>query len=277
MPSRSSLFMRVSFPALVALIAGSALPVAHAGVIYSTSFENPPFTTGPILGQDGWNVFGPGNPLVETFFTDTGSQSVFLDGDVASQTGPYHTDVTTGPIVDLSADIAIFTAGTQTEWQFAALDPSSTQFLGGIDILPDDMIEAITAGFPVIGAFPRATAFDSTAWHAIDLLFNLSSQTYNVTLDGVTLASNISFCGDNTACAGGNVSAYGNGLFDGIGAASPGVGGATPDDSAYMDNFQVAGAPEPSTILLFGLGLAAIVIRALRSRARGADTAPFLS
>src|SRR5689334_24892731 len=93
---------------LVALIAALA-PLAHADVVlYSTGFENPPFTTGPIAGQDGWNVFGPGISTVENTFVKTGSQAVFIDGSTASQSGPFHSDFSTGtPFVDLSADIAI--------------------------------------------------------------------------------------------------------------------------------------------------------------------------
>ncbi|MGA7241308.1 MAG: PEP-CTERM sorting domain-containing protein [Bryobacteraceae bacterium] len=268
MLNRLFLLTRALFPVLAVLIAGSDLPVAHASILYSSGFETPTFTTGPIAGQDGWNVFGPGNPIVDNFFSDTGTQAVFVDGNEASQTGPYHTDVTTGPIVDLSSDIAIFTSTTQTEWQFAGLDPTLTQFLGGIDILPDDAIVALTAGSPVIGAFPRATGFDSTAWHSIDLLFNLSSQTYSISLDGATLASNLAFCGDSAGCAGASVSSYGGGLFDTNGISSPGVGasGSIPNDSGYMDNFQVAdvGVPEPSTILLLGLGLAGAACRLRR-------------
>src|SRR5580700_4159335 len=107
-------------PALLALIIGGS--AAHADtVLYSTSFENPPFTTGPIAGQDGWNVFGPGISTVENSFADTGSQAVFVDGGTASQSGPYHSVFSTGPLVDVSADLAIFTSSTQSEWQFAGL------------------------------------------------------------------------------------------------------------------------------------------------------------
>jgi hypothetical protein len=263
MGNGSLLFARATFVAAVVLIAGSSIPAAHAGIIYNTTFESPVFSTGPLLGQDGWQVYGPGDPSISTF-ADTGSQSVFVDGDETSQSGPFHVDVATGPIVDLSADLAIFTASTQTEWQFGGLGTGS-QFLGGIDVFPDDSIEAITAGFPVIGAFPRAGAFDQTAWHSVDLLFNFTSQTYSIALDGVTLASSLPFCGDNGSCAGANVPAFGAGIFDSFGAASPGVtSGSIPNDSGYMDNFQVAASPEPSTLLLLGLGLAGAAIRLRR-------------
>jgi uncharacterized Zn-binding protein involved in type VI secretion len=216
------------------------LPLTPA-ILYSTGFESPTFAIGPVAGQDGWNVAGPGNPIVEGFFVNSGSQAVFVDGNEASGSGLYHVDVTTGPIVDLSADIAIFTASTQTEWQFGAMDPTLSQFLGGIVVFPDNTFEAITAGYPVIGVFPRATGFDPTAWHSVDMQFNIISQTYTITLDGVTLASNLPFCGDQTMCGGANVASYGAGIFDSDGISSPGVGalGSIPNDSGYLDNFQV--------------------------------------
>src|SRR5580704_10407988 len=129
---------------LMALMATIAVPAAFADtVLYSTSFENPPFTTGRIAGQDGWNVFGPGISTVENSFAKSGSQAVFVDGGTASQSGPYHSDFSTGPLVDLSADIAIFSSTTQSKWQFAGLGSGLVPFLGGIDVLPDNTIVAI--------------------------------------------------------------------------------------------------------------------------------------
>ena len=244
-----------------------AAPVAYADtVLYSTGFENPPFTPGPISGQDGWNVFGPGVSTVENTFAKTGSQAVFVDGGTASQSGPYHEDDTSGtPFVDLSADIAIFTGSTQTDWQFAATGPGLLGYLGGIDVLANNQIEAITAGFPVIGLFPRATAFNGTAWHHIDLLFDMATQTYNISLDGTLLASNLSFCGNNFGpCTGGAIGTYGDGFFNSFG---------TGNDSGFMDNYSVSTVnstvPEPSTIfplaaMLCGIGVA-LRRRALRS------------
>jgi hypothetical protein len=231
--------------ALVAL----AIPAARADVVlYQTSFESPTFATGPISGQDGWSVFGPGISTVESPFAKTGSQAVFVDGGTASQSGPFHSDTTAGPLVDLSADIAIFTSSNQTSWQFAATGPGLIGFLGGIDIGfagGGSSIQAITAGFPVIGSgFSRATAFDATAWHHIDLLFDIATQTYNITLDGSTLDSNVPFCGSNSGCTGAAVPLYSDGFFDSFG---------TGNDSGYMDNYQVAlvnPVPEPSSVFL---------------------------
>lgn len=243
--------------AIMAALVTLAVPAAcAAGVIYGTGFENPPFTTGAIAGQDGWNVFGPGISTVENSFAKTGSQAAFVDGSTATQSGPYHSDNSVGPLVELSADIAIFTSTSQSAWQFAGLGPGLIGFLGGIDVLTNNNIVAITNGYPVIGTFPRATAFDSTAWHHVDLLFDIATQTYNITLDGTTLASNVPFCGDNQPCLGAPLSTYGNGLFDSFGASSSSTGGA--NDSGYMDNYSVANVnaiPEPASLFTVLLGL----------------------
>jgi hypothetical protein len=252
--------MRLHFGRAFWVILAVAAPVASAGpIIYATGFENPPFTTGAIAGQNGWSVFGPGISSVENTFAQAGSQAVFVDGGTASQSGPYHANTATG-IVDVSADIAIFTATTQTEWQFGITGPGLVGFIGGINIMANNQIQLITGSLPIIAAtFPRATAFDSTAWHHIDLVLNISAQTYTISLDGSVLGSNLAFCGTNSGPCTGATLAYGDALFDSFG---------TGNDSAYLDNFSLsnvtAGVPEPSTIFTLAAGLAGIVLAARR-------------
>lgn len=246
MSNARSLVTSVQRFAPLALIA-LALP-GQAAVIYSTGFENPPFTPGSIAGQDGWSTFGSGITTVENTFAKSGSQAVFVDGGAPNQSGAAHANSSTGPIVDLSADIAIFSATTQSEWQFGATGPGFAGFIGGIDIFPNNNIEAISGTFPVIGVFTKATAFNATAWHHIDLQFNMIAQTYNITLDGSLLGSNLPFCGNNSGvCNGAPVTSYGEGLFDTI-------GGVSGNDSGYMDNYQLSAfttTPEPSSLFLF--------------------------
>jgi hypothetical protein len=241
----STRFQKAMFPgSLLALLAALAVP-AHAD--YMTGFENPPFTVGALAGQDGWNQFGPSTATVENFFAKTGSQAVFVDGGTATQAGAWHEDPSAGPFVDLSADIAIFTSSTQTAWQFAATGNSLTKYLGGIDILANNQIEAITSGFPVIGTFARSTSFVSPTWNHLDFLFDIATQTYDISLNGVLLASNLAFCESNGACVSGPTTNYGDGFFDSF-------GGAGGNDSGYIDNYRVANVtpavPEPSSILL---------------------------
>ena len=108
------------------------------------------------------------------------------------------------------------------------------------------------AGLPLLG---QLGSFDGTAWHHIDLLLDMATQTYNLSLDGTLLGSNLAFCGSNAGCSGAVVPRYGDGFFDSFG---------TGNDSGYMDNYRVANAtpvPEPTSLsmiaagLVFGLGL----------------------
>ncbi len=245
-------------PVLVLTALAIAVPLRADTVLYSTSFESPTFTTGPLLNQNGWNVYGPSTPTVENYFAKTGTQAVFVDGGTASQSGPYHQDLSAGPMISLSADIAIFTASTQSAWQFAALGPGLVGYLGGIDIGVNDQIIALTAGNPVIGTFARATSFSGpgAVWNNVNLLFDIANQTYSISINGVTLDSNVPFCGANGSCSGATLSTYGEGFFDSFG---------TGNDSAYMDNYSVtvlsSGVPEPSSALpLLSILLSAVGI-----------------
>jgi hypothetical protein len=201
---------------------------ASAQTLYSTGFENPPFTTGSIVGQDGWQVFGQSNAVaVENSFAKSGAQAVEVTPALdSSQTGPYHVDSTAAGMVDLSADIYIASSSNQSGWQFAGLNSTGAPFLGGIDIFSDGSIHTITAGFPTVGTWAY------NAWNHVDLLFNVSAQTYTLTINGVQLASGVANCGDNGPCTGGTASNYGRGFFDTFGTASN-------NDIGYIDNYSV--------------------------------------
>jgi|HubBroStandDraft_6_1064221.scaffolds.fasta_scaffold01041_4 hypothetical protein len=238
---------------LVAIVMFMATPAMHAGTIYSTGFENPPFTLGPLAGQDGWQVFGPTFVDVQSNVVYAGSQAVWVDGSAASQSGPYHSDFSTGPLVGLSAYIYLGSSSTQSSWQFAGLGSGLFPFIGGIDTNPStNNIALITAGFPVVGTLSRDT------WHNVYFVFDFTTQQYNFWLDGTQLGTNVPFCGDNGPCLGEHVSSYGTGFFDTFGGGN---------DSGYMDNYSVSSVPEPSSIALFGsgiLGLAAVLKRRMR-------------
>jgi hypothetical protein len=227
---------------------------ASAQALYSTGFENPPFTTGPIAGQDGWQVFGTsGAAQIENTKAEAGSQALeeipALD---TGQTGPYHTDSTAAGMVDLSADIYIASSSNPSKWQFGALGATLTPFLGGMDVYPDGTIHTITVGYPTVGTWTY------NAWNHVDLRFDVTHQTYSLSINGSLIVGNVANCGDNSTCTGGQTSNYGVGLFDTF-------GNEANNDIGYMDNFSVAIVPEPGTVTLLLLGLnGCLVVRRLR-------------
>jgi PEP-CTERM motif len=249
MPKSDNL-MRIGQALTLAALCVTAPPVS-AAVLYATSFENPPFTVGPIAGQDGWAEFpGSGAAFVENSFALTGTQAVDVIPALATgQNGPYKTVNTLAPIVEQSAEIYLASSSTQSAWQFAAVGAGLIGFAGGIDIDANNTIHAISGSFPVIGTFTRNT------WNQVDLILNYATQTYTIDLNGVAIASNIAFCGSNAGCTGAVVPSYANGLFDTF------AGVANVNDIGYIDNYSVStpsAVPEPASLALFGAGLVAL-------------------
>ena len=228
---------------------------ASAQTLYSTGFENPPFTTGTIAGQDGWQVFGTANAAqVENTNAESGSQAVeVIPALDTGQSGPYHVDSTSASLVDLSADLYLASSSNPSQWQFAALGPTLTPFLGGILINADGTVHTITAGFPNVGTWTY------NAWNHVDLRFDITNQTYSLSINGSLVASGVADCGDNTTCTGGETSDYGAGAFNTL-------GGEANNDIGFMDNFSVAIVPEPGSGILFGAGL--VVLMLIRGKRR---------
>jgi hypothetical protein len=234
---------------------------AYGAVITATGFETtdtPSYSAGAVGGQNGWSIFNSSASFdnVETATVSTGLQAVEVGAFPTStvQTGMYHTDTAIGNLIDLNADVYVFSSSAENEWQFAGTGGTSTltPFIGGFDLFPtagpSDTIEAITSGFPVIGSFSLNT------WHNVDFLFNFSAQTFTVTLDGTQLASGLAFCGDNGPCTGSPVAEGTFSSFFDVFAT------LNSNDLGAIDNFSLSSVastvPEPASYLLLVSGLA---------------------
>lgn len=234
---------------IAALAVYSAASIASPTVIYQTGFESPTYTVGNLTGQDGWAQFGNGLNTVQTGLVATGLQAALVDGRLASgQDGPFRSSPTVLPLISLSADIRLVSGANQRDWQFSAIGPALVGFSGGIDILANGDILAISNGFAVIGNFSR------DVWHNVNVQLDYSTQKYDLLLDGVTLATGVAFCGSNAGCTGAFLPSYDSVIFDTFG-----TGG---DDFGAIDNLKVQtferGVPEPTAIALLGVGLAGL-------------------
>lgn len=227
--------------AAVCLLGQSLVP-AYADVVYATGFESPSFVTGGIAGQDGWLSYNsPAASTIQNTVVASGAQAARVDGSVGGQHGPYYSTTTTATSLVLSADILLTSSAASSGWQFAGLGAGLIGFAGGIDVF-GTTIQAITAGFPVIGTL----ALD--VWNHVDIFLDFDAQATSIALNGTTLASGLAFCGDNGPCAGATVSSLRTVIFDSFGAQ-----GAA--DAGYLDNFSISTVPEPSTLALVGLAL----------------------
>jgi hypothetical protein len=245
---------RLSTAAVLASLVLAAAPL-QASVIYATGFESPAFSLGGINGQDGWSTFNtPAASTVQNTVAASGTQALRVDGTPTGQHGAYYSTGTGATSLLLSADILLSSASDQSGWQFAGLGPGLAGFVGGFDIT-GTTIQAITAGFPVIGTLAR------DVWNHFDLYFDFDLQQTTIVLNGSTLASGLAFCGDNGPCAGANVAALGTIIFDSFGSGL---------DAGYMDNFSLSTVPEPGTLALVGAALLGAT-RSLR-RVRPAGT-----
>jgi hypothetical protein len=247
--------------ALASLVFSSI--AAFAGSIFSTGFETPTYTTGSLGSQGGWAEFNPSDSFqtVETSTVKSGLQAVYVGTNqtAAAQSGIYHTDTLTGgPLIDLSADLYIFSSTTESGWQFAGTGSGLAPFIGGIDLSStgslgtSDTIHGITAGFPVLGTFNLNT------WNHLDFLYNFTTQTYTISLNGTVIGSNLAFCGDNGPCTSGipiPETQFAS-FFDVFASI-------TSNDLGVIDNLSLSSVPEPATYALTGLALlaGAIVLR----------------
>jgi hypothetical protein len=252
------------------MAAGAALAAlalsfpASATVLYSTNFASPTFTTGTLAGQDGWGVFPApdnGTPTVQDTVTDNGEPAV----DLGSRGAAYYLygPVTPTGLITISMDIDYASPNDSSTFIFGAV--SSSNVFSSTDNTKD-LAAGIISGNGGLHALPLTSKnlTDSSlyTWHNLSMTLDYATQTYDVTIDGNLLASDVPFCGyepDTNHCTGVEAS-----QFEGIEVVQT---NGLKSGGIYFGDVSISEVPEPTTWTLMFAGVALTGL-ALRRHAR---------
>jgi hypothetical protein len=250
---------------LVALLLLGCAREAQAGIIFQTGFENPPYTTGALAGQGGWSVFGVSPAVtVQNGVALTGTQALLVDAAATGtqQTGPWRIDpfdtsTHANKTVVVSADVLLTSSSNQTGWQFAALSTTPGTWFGGFNPLPDGRLQLITAGFPL-----TTPVITRDVWNHYEVRYDFLDQTFDVLINNSLVAGDVPFLSSQTV--------YGTLIFDTF---------STGNDKGYLDNVLIQDVPsqvvpEPSAIVLLGVGGLTLLGSRLRRRRAAAEAKP---
>lgn len=253
--------------------------------IYSTGFENPPFSAGSTLqGQDGWASGNPPflNPSSATI-TDaaafSGAQSLQIPGDAMgtfAETAPYaavspnahvvNFDASAAglPIVKIRADVRIdgpgqLTPGTHFAASIAAV-PSEGRY-SELVLSSDGVLYGLSSLGPEVVVEPIGNPLN--AWHALEIIVDFTANAYTFKYDATSFGP-FPFAASVGAdqLLRGSIVTYA--LPDDLGA-----GFARADYTARFDNFSITAVPEPQAYLTAAMGAAGcLVLCSRRLRAK---------
>ncbi|MDX2036603.1 MAG: PEP-CTERM sorting domain-containing protein [Isosphaeraceae bacterium] len=228
----------------------AAASVSHADqVLFSTSYESPTYSEGPLSGQDGWESSFGIDPMVTSVRSRTGAQG--LEVRKTSSLDPfgltYRTIADATPWSKFSVQHSIYLTGTEG-LQGSHLSPlaliGENGFVGQIAIRNGLSADLFTNG--VGGSVPIQTG----VWIDLRLVLDFQTQTQEGFVNGVSIGSVVF---DNPATRLIQVE-----IFHIIG---------TDDKPFYLDDLSVtAFVPEPATLGLSALGAMAPLLVRRRNR-----------
>ncbi|MFO0887937.1 MAG: PEP-CTERM sorting domain-containing protein [Isosphaeraceae bacterium] len=251
--------------AAIIFLAGSATQTMAGVIVDSHSFEQPDYSAGPLVGQNGFESLGgisAGGPQVKSGVAYTGSQAVRV---VGSDIEPYqdfyagfwHVPIGRDPVAEgfdiIRASVAIRMDVVSTDSLTANLQLYGTDvadYFGGAYIWGDGSITFDTAAdSKIVGTaeFGR--------WYQFGVEVNFSTGLATGYLDGVQVSS----------LALGNLVST---SFDAAEMSVASVAPLTVDDVFYFDDYKVEflhAVPEPSSL---ALAMSGATVLALVSRRR---------
>jgi len=254
---------------VLAASAAAALAVsASAQIVYSAGFENPPFNTGSIIGQDGWvagSSSGSSQSIINSF-ARTGSQSLFWDN--SSTLNSFYSvrhafDGQAGAItpttpLEISSWIYVdSTSGADRLYGVYAVN-SGTGTLGSTALgITISGVGAVRAGKTWASTYSAAPLYTNTQlvgnWVKVLLSYDGTNGGAAVYDSGENLLWSTTFTAVALANAnGGGVGSWNVNLGSDYNTTAARLG------KGYHDDFLVRVVPEPASIVLAGLALLAL-------------------
>jgi hypothetical protein len=239
-------------------ILGVTPRTVFAGVLYSTSYEAPTYSVGPLSGQDGWLNSFDIDPKVISGFARTGSQS--LEIRQAAGENPYGLTFRVGPystsLPQVIVEHSIYLAGS-VGWT-----PPSTFFsplaLNGANGFISQI--AVRDGTH-LDFFGEVTPIETDRWIDLKLVLDFPTQTSSAFING-TFVDSKPFASAATELL--QVEIFH--IFDNTNFDHPG-----PSNSVFLDDLRITSAvPEPSSLaLLAAAGFCGAIVVARRRAAAG--------
>jgi hypothetical protein len=221
------------------------LPALRAGVVFSTGFEAPTYTTGKLAGQNGW--FGSTVGVVESGVAYTGTQAVeFNSAGTSGQNLTYLGPPLVPDAGDLEVTLqvaAMFSSsGTSTNWDVLTVYNSSADFMDQLLVNGGD-----DATLGLASTAVGSVVITKGVWNVFDLELNYSTQTASAYVNGTFIGSGAFATASN-----------------GLGYAGFGINSAPGTQLGYFDDLLIE-TPEPGSAALL---LAPIIFGAFLLRKR---------
>jgi PEP-CTERM motif len=219
---------------------------AQAATIFSTGFEPPDFTTGPLAGQQGWTGSGG---TVETGTVFAGVQAVGFDTTgVSTQRNAVSVPTAgQGSLVQVSDEFFISAVNGFSVWDPLLID-GNAGFVGQLEII--DGVAVLGLADSSVGSVPVSIG----AWHNYTMDFNFATGIQSAFIDGALIGTG------PIASASTEIDAIQIGINEASGSTAAG----------FADNLSLTSVPEPSTWAMLLAGFAALGFMGFRrTRSRG--------
>lgn len=248
-------------------VAASVAPFARASTVYSSGGFEAPFTTGNLVGQQGWlHAGGSSTATVQTSVVQSGTQAVQVDRAAGSDDrfAVLLTGYSVASPVLIDWDMRVQQSGTNETFGpffgISAYDDNggSPRLIGsfGVDASTREVLYQRAGDGALLAPGPTVSF---GAWNHFQLRLDFTTQFYSFYLNGAQVGLAEGF-------VDGLITHFTDADISALAAAGDSASFALTG-TAYFDNYIISDAsvPEPATWLFIVIGMAALWFRRRRS------------